>query len=123
MTDDTRKGHPLLMPFPLMPFLDETAELSKGADRWVVKRKPRTYAGGSVPGSARRKQQSDAVQAEVARLREVAADVLTASELTSHPRKIAFAKERGWEHIEDVHGWMRGAWDRLRAALAKEKQA
>jgi hypothetical protein len=42
-----------------MPFMDETAELPNGKTKWVVKRKPRVYPGGSVPGSTRRKKESE----------------------------------------------------------------
>ena len=59
MTGDLRKRRPLLIPFPSMPFMDETAELPNGKTKWVVKRKPRVYPGGSVPGSTRRKKESE----------------------------------------------------------------
>lgn len=93
-----------------MTKIDTSAEAIEEKALWL-------HAQGLRPEAAALR----ALAAENARLRQAGQDVLIATSMTSLPRKLDFARERGMENIEQVHEWMLAAWRTFRAAVEGNK--
>lgn len=60
----------------------------------------------------------DEQEAELTKARELIADEIKRSHLTSLPLKISFADQYGYESVEEVHKWMSNVSSRMKEFLA-----